>query len=91
MDEHFIDSVEIDSVHERPEIMTDMIPDDELMGYVTAQKVKTLTTTSIASLGSKKAQRPDNFKPIVLQNLNSEAFQYISKIFKSVLWSCQKL
>ena len=86
MDTHFIDSVEVtdeEEVHMRTQEVDGTTEVDEVEEYITPMKVR----NSIGSFGPMKASGPDNFKPIILQNLHEEAFEYISDIYKSVIRS----
>ena len=82
MSEHFIESEEVESDgderQERIAMHLNAIHDDDVMGFVTSDKVK----KSLGSFGPNKSAGPDNFKPVVTQNLNEKAYEYIAKLYK---------
>ena len=86
MDAHFLESVEVtdqEGVDESHNVVMNESAPDDVEEFITPTKVR----DSIGSFGPMKAPGPDNFKPIILQNLHEETYKYISDIYKSIVRS----
>jgi ribonuclease HI len=86
MDAHFPDSVLTEDWESEaaPDMTSEKYPEDvEVTDFISAYKVK----AALSSFGKKKAAGPDNFQPIVLQNLKDEAIEYLTQLFKSTIRS----
>ena len=84
MDMHFIESVktgEDDEVMAMPIRMSTDERSLEFVEYINVQKV----IASLGSFGPYKAAGPDEFKPIILQNLTSRFLDYVTELYKIVV------
>ena len=82
MNTHFPESTEVDDDREMEAVfINSKVTSGPLERYVTPDKVK----KALMSFGPHKAAGPDDFKPILLQQLDDSAYQYISKLYQKVL------